>query len=106
MGAADGSPRARRRSTSQYDAWPGYLAERQRFYDAIASASNPIIYSGDSHNAWAGVHRRSASGSAGSSAAGGVIGNEFAGTVRPHSPDTPTRPLARSLAHSFARYSR
>ena len=39
-----------------YDDWMGYIAERQRFYDSITSAYNPIVYAGDYHNAWAGTH--------------------------------------------------
>merc|ERR1712224_945894 len=35
------------------DQWSGYLAERKRFYRATSSSTNRIVYSGDSHNAWA-----------------------------------------------------
>jgi alkaline phosphatase D len=36
------------------DAWDGYPAERERFYDLIKQAkARPIVLSGDSHSAWA-----------------------------------------------------
>jgi len=35
------------------DSWNGYPSARQRLNASLAKASNPIIVSGDSHNAWA-----------------------------------------------------
>lgn len=58
-----------------FDSWSGYLAERSRFYESIQSAANPVIYAGDSHNAWAGIHTTGAT-----DADGEVIANEFSGT--------------------------
>lgn len=46
----------RYRVDSDNDAWGGYLVPRYNFYKAIAGANNPTIYSGDSHNFWAGYN--------------------------------------------------
>lgn len=35
------------------DAWNGYPAARGRFYGSMLKAANPVVLSGDSHNAWA-----------------------------------------------------
>ena len=43
--------------TYNYDQWSGYVRERERLLDATKSSQNTIVYSGDSHNAWAGVVR-------------------------------------------------
>ena len=53
------------------DQWSGYLAERDRFYRATSSSANRIVYSGDSHNAWASNLR---------SEDGTVLAAEYAGT--------------------------
>ena len=42
----------RYRVNSDADSWQGYLAERQRFLQAIEGANNAVVYSGDSHNFW------------------------------------------------------
>ncbi|KAL3138688.1 hypothetical protein ABBQ32_006443 [Trebouxia sp. C0010 RCD-2024] len=36
------------------DSWMGYIADRNRFLAAIANATNPVVYGGDSHNYWGG----------------------------------------------------
>lgn len=36
------------------DSWTGYIADRNRFLKAIDSATNPVVYGGDSHNFWGG----------------------------------------------------
>ena len=39
-----------------FDDWRGYVAERARFLNAVASSSNrALVLGGDSHDAWAGV---------------------------------------------------
>ena len=39
-----------------FDDWRGYVAERERFLNAVTSASNrALVLGGDSHDAWAGV---------------------------------------------------
>ena len=39
-----------------FDDWRGYVAERERFLNAVTSASNRALVLGeDSHDAWAGV---------------------------------------------------
>ncbi len=53
------------------DSWIGYPSARRRFYDTLLSASNPVILSGDSHNAWAANLRSPVDGSA--------VGVEIAG---------------------------
>lgn len=54
------------------DSWIGYPTARRRFYDILALANNPVILSGDSHNAWAANLRSPSTGAA--------IGVEVAGT--------------------------
>jgi len=40
-----------------FDDWSGYAAERTRFLKALEPAEgSAIVYGGDSHSAWAGVH--------------------------------------------------
>jgi len=34
---------------SDFDSWQGYLTARYKFGNAISSAINPTIYTGDSH---------------------------------------------------------
>lgn len=42
-----------------FDSWEGYAAERRRFLSALSPAQgSAVVYGGDSHNAWAGVHER------------------------------------------------
>ncbi|CAL1166912.1 unnamed protein product [Cladocopium goreaui] len=50
-----------------FDSWTGYVAERQRFIEVLSRAQErrgptvpfvPIVYGGDSHNAWAGPLKR------------------------------------------------
>mmetsp|Transcript_6103 Transcript_6103/g.21826 ORF Transcript_6103/g.21826 Transcript_6103/m.21826 type:complete len:397 (+) Transcript_6103:932-2122(+) len=54
------------------DMWAGYLAERERFYEATARATrNMVVYSGDSHNSWASNLRDKD---------GNIIAAEVAGT--------------------------
>lgn len=53
------------------DQWSGYLAERERFFSAIKPSQNSVVYSGDSHNAWASNLR---------SSSGEWIAAEYAGT--------------------------
>jgi phosphodiesterase/alkaline phosphatase D-like protein len=36
------------------DQWTGYIADRNRFLNAIANATNPVVYGGDTHNFWGG----------------------------------------------------
>ncbi|KAL3138687.1 hypothetical protein ABBQ32_006442 [Trebouxia sp. C0010 RCD-2024] len=36
------------------DSWMGYIADRNRFLAAIANATNPVVYGGDTHNYWGG----------------------------------------------------
>ena len=42
----------RYRVNNDEDSWQGYLAERQRFLQAIQGANNAVVFSGDSHNFW------------------------------------------------------
>ncbi len=35
------------------DSWNGYPTARNRFYASLLKAANPVVLSGDSHNAWA-----------------------------------------------------
>lgn len=37
-----------------YDSWKGYMADREWLIRQLANVSNPVVLSGDSHNAWAG----------------------------------------------------
>ena len=39
---------------SYVDSWMGYIADRNRFLAAIANATNPVVYGGDTHNYWGG----------------------------------------------------
>jgi len=65
------------------DQWSGYLAERERFFEAVARANDAkgghenalVVYSGDSHNAWASDLRRGR-GEQGP-AAGDVVAAEY-----------------------------
>lgn len=47
---------------SLQDSWAGYPTARTRFYSTLAACTNPIILSGDSHNAWAADLRVPVSG--------------------------------------------
>jgi len=41
-----------------FDSWTGYLAEQRRLIEVLGRAvPTPIVYGGDSHNAWAGLLR-------------------------------------------------
>jgi len=60
---------------TDFEGWDGYLAERQRFVDALSQggasgAGKMVVYGGDSHNAWAGLVRGHA---------GKVVAHEFDG---------------------------
>jgi alkaline phosphatase D len=35
-----------------WDAWDGYGEAQRKFYDVLKQANNPIVLSGDTHNAW------------------------------------------------------
>lgn len=52
-----------------FDSWSGYRAERARLLRALGPAANAVIYSGDSHCAWAGTHAAEGSDSDASVAA-------------------------------------
>ncbi|HRP12376.1 MAG TPA: alkaline phosphatase D family protein [Terricaulis sp.] len=53
------------------DAWDGYPSERARVYEAMrASGGNPLVITGDSHNAWANELEDGE----------GLVGVEFGGT--------------------------
>ena len=39
-------------NVSANDSWNGYPGARARFYGSLAKAANPVVFSGDSHNAW------------------------------------------------------
>lgn len=42
-----------------FDAWEGYAAERTRFLQALENVEgSAVVYGGDSHNSWAGVHEK------------------------------------------------
>mmetsp|Transcript_12947 Transcript_12947/g.42693 ORF Transcript_12947/g.42693 Transcript_12947/m.42693 type:complete len:743 (-) Transcript_12947:123-2351(-) len=46
----------RYRVNSNFDSWTGYLHEREKFKsEVLAEAANPVVYAGDSHQAWAGT---------------------------------------------------
>lgn len=55
------------------DSWTGYPSARARFNLSLAKAANPVVLSGDSHNAWAANLR----GNAGSGVQ--ALGVEFGG---------------------------
>lgn len=38
--------------TRWFDDWEGYLQERERLLEAVDGSNNPVIYGGDSHDAW------------------------------------------------------
>ncbi len=40
-------------SPAEQDSWTGYPSAKARFLGSLAKAKNPIIVTGDSHNAWA-----------------------------------------------------
>ena len=45
--------------SSYFDSWEGYTHERTKFLNAFDKvAGSAVVYGGDSHNAWAGVHER------------------------------------------------
>lgn len=52
------------------DSWTGYPTARARFNASLAKAKNPVVLSGDSHNAWAANLR---------SSGGQALGVEFGG---------------------------
>ena len=42
---------------SYFDSWEGYAAERARFLASLTPAQgSAVVYGGDSHSAWAGIH--------------------------------------------------
>jgi len=45
---------ARNKINTNFDSWTGYLRAREELLDLLQSASNPVVYAGDSHEAWAG----------------------------------------------------
>jgi hypothetical protein len=45
------------RVPSYFDSWEGYAAERARFLASLTPANgSAVVYGGDSHSAWGGVH--------------------------------------------------
>ena len=47
-------PKCRYKVQYYVDSWMGYIADRNRFLAAIANATNPVVYGGDTHNYWGG----------------------------------------------------
>lgn len=85
--------RSRRISRSQarhaldvdFDGWGGYPAERERLLRLLGEAAKgggalPVVYGGDSHNAWAGRVR---------DGGGALVAVEFDGTSVRSPPDLP-----------------
>ena len=50
----DELPMCRYKVEYYMDSWMGYIADRNRFLAAVANATNPVVYGGDTHNYWGG----------------------------------------------------